>query len=115
MKKFILSLLTFIKQRPKHFFIRLLLFFISLVLLPQTFLQINLEVNFIEQIETWGIIAKNLFSIHQIKYVSYSLSFIGVILFFACLNIHQLFKIPSFKLQNFTRTEKKLSPNIILA
>jgi len=106
----ILSLLTFIKQRPKHFFIRLLLFFISLVLLPQTFLQIDLEVDFIEQIEDWGIIAKNLFSIHQIYYVSYSLSFIGVILFFACLNIHQLFKIPSFKFQNFTRTEKKLSP-----
>ena len=106
---FIVSLLSFIKKRPQHFFIRLLLFFISLIILPQTFLQINLNVNFIEQIEDWGIIAKNLFSIHQINYVSYSLSFIGIILFFACLNIHHFLKIPSFKIQNFNRTKKKLS------
>ena len=106
----IVSLLTFIKRRPKHFFIRLLLFFISLILLPQTFLQINLNINFIEQIEDWGIIAKNLYSLHQVNYVSHSLSFIGAILFIACLNIHQLLKIPSFKIQNFNRTKKKLSP-----
>jgi S-DNA-T family DNA segregation ATPase FtsK/SpoIIIE len=106
----IVSFLTFIKKRPQHFFIRLFLFFISLILLPQTFLQINLDINFIEQIEDWGMIAKNLFSIHQISYVSYSLSFIGAILFFACINIHQLLKIPTFKIQNFFRTEKKLSP-----
>ena len=107
---FVMSFFTFIKKRPQHFFIRLLLFFISLILLPQTFLQINLTVNFIEQIEDWGIIAKNLFSFHQINYVSYSLSFIGAILFFACLNIHQVLKIPSFKITNFNRTKKKLSP-----
>ena len=77
----IFSFLSFIKKRPQHFFIRLLLFFISLILLPQTFLQINLEVKFIEQIEDWGIIAKNLFFIHQISYVSYFLTFIGVFLF----------------------------------
>ena len=106
----IVSLLTFIKRRPKHFFIRLLLFFISLILLPQTFLQINLNINFIEQIEEWGIISKNLYSLHQVNYVSHSLSFIGAILFIACLNIHQLLKIPSFKIQNFNRTKKKLSP-----
>lgn len=106
----IMSFLTFLKKRPKHFFIRLLLFFISLILIPQVCLQINLNINLIEQIGDWGIIAKNLYSIHQINYVSYSLSFIGVVLFFSCLNIHQLLKIPSFKIQNFSRTKKKLSP-----
>ena len=105
----IVSLLTFIKKRPRHFFVRLLLFFISLVLLPQTFLQINLDINFLEQIEDWGMIAKNLFLIHQINYVSYFLSCIGAFLFIACLNIHQLLKIPTFKIQNFNRTKKKLS------
>ena len=107
----IVSVLTFIKRRPKHFFIRLLLFFISLILLPQTFLQINLNINFIEQIEDWGIISKNLYSLHQVNYVSHSLSFIGAILFIACLNIHQLLKIPSFKIQNFNRTKKKIISN----
>ena len=38
------------------------------------------------------------------------MSFIGAILFFACLNIHQVLKIPSFKITNFNRTKKKLSP-----
>ena len=106
---FIISFLTLINRRPRHIFIRLFLFFISLILLPQIFFQINYNVNFIDQIEDWGVISKSLFSIHQINYVSYSLSFIGVILFFSCLNINQLLKIPSFKIQNFIKTEKKFS------
>ena len=105
----IITFLTFINKRPKHIFIRLFLFFISLILLPQIFFQIDYNVNFIDQIEDWGIISKSLFSIHQTNYVSYTLSFIGVILFFSCLNIHQLFKIPLFKIQNFTKTKKKFS------
>ena len=106
---FLASFLTFINKRPKHIFIRLFLFFISLTLLPQTFFQINYNVNFIDQIEDWGVISRNLFSIHQINYVSYSFSFIGVILFFSSVNIHQLLKIPSFKIQKFIKSEKKLS------
>ena len=61
------------------------------------------------QIEDWGVIAKNLYLGHQISYVSYSLSIVGVILFFACLDIYQLFKFPSFKISNFVKTEEKLS------
>ena len=105
----IISFLTFINKRPNHIFIRLFIFFISLILLPQIFFQIDYYVNFIDQIEDWGIISNGLFSIHQTNYVSYTLSFIGVILFFSCLNIDQLFKIPSFKIQNFTKTKKKFS------
>ena len=104
-----ISFLSFIKKRPPHFFIRLLLFFVSLILLPQTFLQINFDVNFIEQIEDWGIIAKNLFLIHQISYISYFLTFIGVVLFLSCLNVHLLFRNPTFNIQNFTKNEKKLT------
>ena len=105
----VMSILTFIKTRPKHLFIRLLLFFISLILIPQTFLFLNLEIKFIEQIEDWGIIAQNLYTIHQFSYVSYFLTFAGVILFFSCLNIHHLFKIPRFKIQNIFKNEKKQS------
>ena len=103
----VMSILTFIKTQPKHLFIRLLLFFISLILIPQTFLFLNLEIKFIEQIEDWGIIAQNLYTIHQFSYVSYFLTFAGVILFFSCLNIHNLFKIPRFKIQNIFKNEKK--------
>ena len=107
----IISFLSFINKRPQYFFIRVLLFFISLIVLPQTFLQLNLEVNFIEQIEDWGIIAKKLFLIHQISYISYVLTFIGIVLFLSSLNIHQLFKVPKFKILNFTENKKIFSPN----
>ena len=110
---FVLSFLTFLKRRPKHFFIRLLLFLISLILIPQILININFDVTFIKQIEDWGLIAKNLYLVHQNNYVSYFLSIIGVVLFFACINIHQLFKIPSFKIKSFFKTEeKKLSSTI---
>jgi len=104
-----MSFLTFIKKKPKYFFIRLFLFFISLILIPQTLIHINFDLNFMNQIEDWGVIAKNLYLGHQISYVSYSLSIVGVILFFACLDIYQLFKFPSFKISNFVKTEEKLS------
>ena len=81
--------------------------FISLILIPQTFLYLNLEIKFIEQIEDWGIIAQNLYTIHQYSYVSYFLTFVGIVLFLSCLNIHKLFKIPRFKIQNFFKNEKK--------
>ena len=103
----LMSILTFIKTPPKHLFIRLLLFFISLIFIPQTFLYLNLEIKFIEQIEDWGIIAHNLYTIHQYSYVSYFLTFVGIVLFLSCLNIHKLFKIPRFKIQNFFKNEKK--------
>ena len=103
----IMSFLTFIKKRPKHIFIRLLLFFMSLILIPQTLVHINLDVNFINQIEDWGVISKNLYLVHEINYISYALSLIGLILFLSCLNIHQLFKNPSFNIQNFLKKEKR--------
>ena len=106
---FIMSVLTLIKKRPKQFFIRLFLVFISLILIPQTLLQIKLDINFINQIEDWGTISQNLFLFHENNYISYALSIIGVILFLSCLNIHQLFEIPSFKIQNFLKKEKRLS------
>ena len=108
----IMSLMSFLKRRPSYFFIRFFLFIVSLVLIPQTLLHINLNFNFIEQIEDWGIISNNLYLIHQIGYLSYTLSFIGIIIFFACLNIHQLFKVPSLKINNFLKSEKKLSTNL---
>ena len=48
-----------------------------------------------------------LYTIHQFSYASYFLTFVGVILFFSCLNIHHLFKIPRFKIKNTFKNEKK--------
>ena len=78
-------------------------------MIPQTLILINFDVNFMKQIEDWGIIAKNLYLVHQISYISYSLSLVGLILFFTCLNFHQLFKIPSFKIGNFLKAKENSS------
>ena len=68
----------------------------------------DVNLNAIEHIEDWGIVSKNIYLIHQINYLCYSLSFVGIILFLSCLNIHQLFKIPKLRF-NFSRTEKKIN------
>tara|TARA_B100002019_G_scaffold290722_1_gene309070 strand:- start:2188 stop:4254 length:2067 start_codon:yes stop_codon:yes gene_type:complete len=104
---FTASFLTFTKRRLNYLFIRLFLFFISLILIPQTFIILELDLNLLEEIEDWGTISKNLYLIHKINYFSYFLTFIGISLLIACLNIHQLFKIPSFKIKSYSNTKKK--------
>ena len=102
-----ISSFAFLKKKIRYLFLRLFLFFISLVLIPQTFLYINLNINFLEPIEDWGIVSKNLYLIYQHNYISYFLTFIGIILFIACLNIHQYLKLPSLKIRNFAKKENK--------
>ena len=102
-----ISSFAFLKKKIRYLFLRLFLFFISLVLIPQTFLYLNLNINFLEPIEDWGIVSKNLYLIYQHNYISYFLTFIGIILFIACLNIHQYLKLPSLKIPNFAKNENK--------
>ena len=103
---FITSFLVLRKKKPKFFFIRLFLFFISLIFIPQTFIYMDVNLNAIDHIEDWGIVSKNIYLIHKINYLCYFLSFVGIILFLSCLNLHQLFKISKLRF-NFSRTEKK--------
>ena len=110
---FVTSFLTFIKKRPEHFFIKLFVFFISLILIPQAIIYKNLNINFLHQIEDWGVISNKLYLVHQINYFSYVLSFIGVVLFFTALNVHQFLTIPKFKIRNLFSHRKKLPVNSI--
>ena len=86
----ILSILTFFKKRPSFIFIRLLIFFLSLVLLPQVL--IHLKINFLNMnhILTWGIFAEKIYLYHSNNYISYLLSFIGLISFTISQNIFYL-------------------------
>ena len=106
---FVLSVFAFVQKKLKFFFIRIFLFLIGLFLIPQTFEHIKLDMKFIEQIEDWGMISEKLYLIHQINYVSYFLSFLGLVLVFSCLNIHQFFKFPSFKNQKIFKNKKILN------
>ena len=83
----IFSILILISKSPKYIFIRLLLFFISLILIPQTFLFYELQFTFIESIQVWGVFALQLFTIHELEYVSYLFSLLGIVIYFFSQNI----------------------------
>ena len=74
-----ISFLVLSKKKPKFFFIRLFLFFVSLIFIPQTFIYMDLELNVLGHIEDWGEVSKNIYLIHEINYLSYFLSFMGII------------------------------------
>ena len=112
---FIYSFLTFVKKTPDYFFIRLLFFFISLILIPQSFIYWGIDFDFYTEIKTWGIFSDKIFSLHQIEYLNYILSLLGLILYIFSQGLIRLIKWPSFnrfsmpKLQNNkTETAKKV-------
>ena len=88
---------TFRKKRPKFFFIRLLFFLVSLTLMPQIFFNINYEFVFIEEIKTWGLFSENIYFYHQLSFISYGLTIIGLVGFFLSQNF-SIFKIPNFNI-----------------
>ena len=105
----ICSIATFRKKEFEFFFIRLLFLLISLVLIPQVFLYWDWNYNFIDQISTWGEISYIIFNLHQIEFVSYVLTLIGIIIFFFIQNIFVLLKFPKFNFESLTTTTIKRS------
>jgi len=111
----ILALLVFLNKKPKYIFIRLLIFFLSLILIPQTLLQLNFDISFIDSLETWGVFAKNINTFHNISYLNYILSILGLVLFLTSQNIVYLFKIPRlrfFNLFKISNRNESFSTNI---
>ena len=96
----VFSILVLLKKNPHYIFIRLLLFFISLILIPQILIELKIEFLFIESIETWGVIANQLFDLYTLNYFSYLLTFIGLIIYLLSQNFFKLFKITIPKLNN---------------
>ena len=87
----------FFNQKLNLLFLRLLFFFIGLILLPLPLLEEGIEFKLYEGIFSWGFFAHNIFNLHQIPYLNYSLSFVGVILFLYTQNL-LFFKAPRVKL-----------------
>ncbi len=98
---FIYSFLVFINKRPKYIFIRLISFFLSLVLIPQTLIYQDFKLPFIDSLEIWGVFAEILNSLHNIGYVNYLLSVIGLIIYFSSQNIIYLLKKPRINITYF--------------
>ena len=95
----IYSILILLNKSPKYIFIRLSLFFISLVLIPQTLIYLNFNFIFIESIEPWGVFANYLYNFYNIEYINYVLSFFGLSIYLLSQNILTIFRFPkiSFK------------------
>ena len=109
------SILVVINKSPKFIFIRLLIFFISLVLIPQTLLTIGVDFFFIESIDTWGVFSVYLYSIYNMDYIGYALSILGVFMYSFSQNIIHLFRLPKFQINELfkNRTKKDSESNKI--
>ena len=103
----VFSILVLLKKNPHYIFIRLLLFFISLILIPQILIEFKIEFLFIESIETWGVIANQLFDLYTLNYFSYLLTFLGLIIYLLSQNFFKLFKITIPKLNNIFKSSNQ--------
>ena len=109
---FIYSFLTFIKKTPDYFFIRLLVFFISLMLMPQLLFYWGIDFEFYPEIKTWGIFSDKIFSWHKIEYLNHVLSLLGLFFYFYSQGLIKLIRRPRFKrfsLPKFANNKNELS------
>ena len=108
---FIFALLIYLKKTPKYFFIRFLIFLISLVLIPQLFIFLNIQLPIVIGIDFWGKFSDLLFSLHQNNYLSYILSIIGLILFILSQDVYKLFSLRQIKINNPFKSNNSNSLN----
>ena len=94
----IYSLLTFLRKTPSYFFIRLLIFFISLILIPQTLIYWGVNISFYPEIKTWGVFGDKIFSLHKVEYINYILSVIGLVLYVISQGLIKLLRFPNFSI-----------------
>jgi S-DNA-T family DNA segregation ATPase FtsK/SpoIIIE len=106
------SLQFFFEKHSNYFFIKLFIFSISLILIPQIIIYLNLKINLIEPLFDWGTMAKHLYFLHENKYWSYVLTTIGTIIFFLSLDILKI-KLPKINInkQSFS-SKSNFNPNI---
>ncbi len=102
----IYSILVFINRNPGYLFIRLLSFFISLILIPQILIDFKISFSFIDSIEIWGFFSNKLFNLYTISYFSYVLTFIGILFYFFSQNFLKLFKLTNLR-RNYIFKYKK--------
>ena len=108
------SIAVFRKKNLRFFFIRLLFLIVGIIFIPQIFLFFDWNYKYFDQINSWGEISQTLFTIHQTEWVSYILSFIGLILFLLTQNIFVLLKLPRLKFGSFAITKTNNQKELII-
>ncbi len=96
----IYSLFLLFNKSLNYIFLRLLFFFISLILIPQSFYQFNIGFLFIDAIETWGFFSKQLFETYNSEYISYFLTIFGFLIYLYSQNIISLFRFRGISFGN---------------
>ena len=91
------ALTTFFKKELRYLFIRLFVFLISLVLIPQVFLQNQISIEYHTGLSEWGSISNFIYNFSNNIYVSYSLGLFGVCLFFLSQNLLRFISLPKIK------------------
>ena len=92
-----------------YIFIRILLFFISLIFFPQIFIyhEINLEIW--SYLNTWGILSENLFAIHNNDLTSYILTILGIVIFIFSQKLFFFFTLPKLNLSRMNLNKQKIN------
>ena len=113
---FIYSFLTLIKKTPDYFFIRLLIFFLSLVLMPQLLIYWGIDFEFYPEIKSWGVFTDKIFALHKVEYINYILSLLGIILYIFSQGLIKLMKVPrlnGFSLPKFKTKKSEMVKKVI--
>ncbi len=100
--------IIFFNKSHRYFFIRMLIFIVSLLLIPQTLIFWQINFPFHDNIKIWGEFANQIFGTYENNYVGYFLSIIGLLLFFYSQNFFHLIKINNFSFKNIFRRPNNL-------
>ena len=103
------ALLIILKKPHRYIFIRLLFFFISLIIIPQTLINSGINFKFFDSMQFWGVFSIHVYSLHQLSYVSYTLSFIGVIIYLFSQGIFSLFHVQKKNITKIFKFDEKKS------
>ena len=88
------SILVFTGKKPKYLFIRLFFFFISILLIPQSFNSFGIFIPFNPEIELWGVFSVKIYLLHETGYISHLLTALGLFLFFFSQGILSIMPSP---------------------
>ena len=106
---FSLAISALVNKILNYFFIRLFALFVSLVLIPQSFIYWGIFKNSYETLSTWGTFSNKLVLVLSNAYLIHLTSVIGLFLFLWSINFIIFFKIPKIQSKKYIFSEKPSS------
>ena len=103
---FSLAISAFFNKILNYFFIRLFTLFMSLVLMPQSFIYWGIFKNSFETLSTWGTFSNKLFLVLSNSYLIHLTSVIGLFIFLWSINFIIFFKLPKIKSYKYIFSKK---------